>query len=251
MKMNHLLSMLIALALPSAVAAPLTLTVNLLNGKDPFTGAVATSGGQTLNLEAWKLYVSNVSLVKADGSEQPVPGLNLVSIKAGESFQNIVLFKGDAPAGDYKGLRFSIGVPREINHMDATLAKAPLSVDDGMFWAWNGGYVFSNFTGKTELNGAAMPVALHYGEDKNYSTISFADLQKNSVNLAVKDQGLSIPLNLDVAKFVGTGQNGEKFDLSQGKYQQAHFGAVSDQLRANLLSAFSMAGMPGAAGMKH
>lgn len=238
------LLILSALTLGLAAAAPVTLTVNLTNGKDPFTGKVTTSGGQTISMDTWKFYVSNVALVKADGSEQPVSGLNLVKLKAGDSFQNVVMFKGNAPAGEYKGVRFSIGVPRAVNHKDATTAKAPLSVDDGMFWAWNSGYIFSSFEGKTDLNGSALPVALHYGEDKNYSTISFADLQKNTMNMTLMNHGMTIPLNLDVAKLVSTGPNGEKFDLTQAKYQQAHFGAVSDQLRANLLSAFSMAGLP-------
>lgn len=231
--------MLSALTMGSSLAAPITITLNLTNGSQAFTGQVQTSAGQTLSLDLWQFYVSNVALVKANGSEQVVSGLNLVKMKTGDSFQNIVMFKGNAPIGEYKGIRFSLGVPRPLNHQDATLAKAPLTVDDGMYWAWNSGYVFSRFEGKTSLNGTPTPIVLHYGEDKNFSIINFADLQKNTLNLKVTSQGLVIPLNFDLAKFVGVGQNNERFNLSQAKYQQAHFGGVSDQLRNNVLGAFS------------
>lgn len=234
-----------ALSLGTANAVPLNLTLKLTDGAQPFLGSVKTSGGQTVTLDSWNLYVSGVALIRADGSEVAVPGLNLVRIGAGQDFSAVPLFGGDVPAGDYRGIRFNVGVPRELNHLDATSAQSPLSVDDGMFWAWNSGYVFSRFEGKTTLNGTATPVAFHFGEDRNLLPISFVDLQKPSVILSVKaETGLTTSLNLDVARLVSAGVNGAAFDVSQKTYQQIHFGPAADQLRANLSGAFSRSAPP-------
>jgi uncharacterized repeat protein (TIGR04052 family) len=49
--------------------------------------------------------------------------------------------RGTAPAGDYVGLSFKVGVPEFLNHEDATLANSPLNVST-LFWIWRDGYKF-------------------------------------------------------------------------------------------------------------
>lgn len=48
---------------------------------------------------------------------------------------------GTVPAGDYTGVRFSLGVPFELNHQDVAAASSPLNLPS-MFWVWQGGYKF-------------------------------------------------------------------------------------------------------------
>ncbi len=48
---------------------------------------------------------------------------------------------GTVPAGTYRGLRFSLGVPFELNHADATIAPSPLNLTS-FFWNWQAGYKF-------------------------------------------------------------------------------------------------------------
>lgn len=48
---------------------------------------------------------------------------------------------GTVPQGDYKGVRFTLGVPFELNHGDPTIAPSPLNMT-AMFWAWQSGYRF-------------------------------------------------------------------------------------------------------------
>lgn len=247
-----LLAALFAGLLGTVQAAPVTLTLDLMNDRRPFEGTVTTSGGQALHLKLWQFYVSQVALVNADGSEQALSGLNLVKVTDHGPFRHLLMFSGSAPAGDYRGVNFSIGVPRALNHRDATFAAPPLSVDDGMYWAWNAGYLFSRFEGEATLpgvGGAAVPtgVALHFGEDSNFLAVTLTDLLRPQTTIHVPEQGVSVPLTLNVARLVGTGVNGAPFDLSKGTYQQIHFGAAAAQLRANLASAFSL-GSGGAAG---
>jgi len=49
--------------------------------------------------------------------------------------------RGTVPVGDYDGLRFKMGVPFEINHVNSATAPSPLNLTS-LFWNWQGGYKF-------------------------------------------------------------------------------------------------------------
>jgi uncharacterized repeat protein (TIGR04052 family) len=55
---------------------------------------------------------------------------------------------GTAPANHYNGLRFTVGVPFEKNHLDVSTAAPPLNVST-LFWSWEGGYKFLRLDGRT------------------------------------------------------------------------------------------------------
>jgi uncharacterized repeat protein (TIGR04052 family) len=65
---------------------------------------------------------------------------------------------GSAPRGNYSGVRFTMGVPFELNHGDPTIAPSPLNIT-AMFWSWQGGYKFL----KADMNstGLAAKPAMH------------------------------------------------------------------------------------------
>lgn len=234
--MRQLFALLALTAAASANAAPLTLTLSLTDGGEPFFYHNPLSvNGQALNVNEVKFYVSNVALVKADGSEVPVAGLQLAHLKKGTPPRDIKIFTGDAPAGEYRGLRFDVGVPRALNHADATTAKAPLSIEEGMYWAWNSGYIFFSLHG--EMGG--IKVANHVGGDNHRVTVNLADLQKPGTALSVGKDGLTVPLNLDLQKLYASGVKGEAWDFSKPQYQQVHMGAAADQLASNLAGAWS------------
>lgn len=48
---------------------------------------------------------------------------------------------GTIPKGNYTGLKFTLGVPFDLNHTDATLAPSPLNLT-GLWWNWQLGYKF-------------------------------------------------------------------------------------------------------------
>lgn len=110
-----------------------------------------------------RLYVHDVRLLKGD-AETPLE-LDQDGIW---QFENVALLdfedraglcangtaetnstvRGQAPAGSYDGLRFRVGVPESLNHLDVTTAPAPLNLS-GMYWSWTGGYKFLRVDGKT------------------------------------------------------------------------------------------------------
>lgn len=241
MKKNtcFLITCLAICLLSSAFAAPLSIQLTLTDGDNPFSyeSPIELKNGQKLDIEEIKLYVSNVALVKNDGTEVPIQGLNLAVLN--KNTEHTDIFKGDAPIGNYRGLRFDIGVPRELNHKDATRAKSPLSIEDGMFWAWNSGYIFLSLKGKTAVvDNTSKDVALHVGGDNHRITVNLADLQKPK-SLKVTDKGAKVPVVFNLAALLSMGVNGESWDLSKAKYRQVHMGIVANQLAKNANSAFS------------
>jgi uncharacterized repeat protein (TIGR04052 family) len=65
---------------------------------------------------------------------------------------------GTVPAGtEVLGVVFEVGVPFEHNHLDATLAVAPMNVP-AMFWAWSSGYKFIKVDGTVNGNGFSLHV---------------------------------------------------------------------------------------------
>ncbi len=119
-------------------------------------GMAYTVGGQEVELADARLYVSGLE-VRVDGEWQPLTldesdwqheGVALLDFEdgsagcadSGTSDLNDTLV-GSAPAGVIDGLRFDVGVPFELNHVDSATAPAPLNAP-GMFWTWQGGYKF-------------------------------------------------------------------------------------------------------------
>jgi uncharacterized repeat protein (TIGR04052 family) len=115
------------------------------------------TSGATLTPDDLRLYVHNIRLVRADGSEEPLAltqdgawqheDLALLDFedKSGPCSNGTTATRsevtGEAAEGPYTGVRFTLGVPFELNHNDVTAAPSPLNLS-GMFWSWNGGYKF-------------------------------------------------------------------------------------------------------------
>lgn len=105
----------------------------------------------------FRFYVSDVALVNAAGQAVPVT----LEQDGKWQYQSVALLDfedksgacangtpemrdrivGTVPPGDYRSLRFTLGVPFELNHADATLAASPLNLTS-LWWNWQGGYKF-------------------------------------------------------------------------------------------------------------
>jgi len=116
-----------------------------------------------LEANDFRFYVHDVRLVTDDGTEVPVEleqdgtwqvdDIALLDFEDGTAgcvdFGNELLrdeVTGTAPAGEYDGVRFVVGVPFDNNHVNPTTAPSPLSFT-AMNWFWLGGYKFIRFDG--------------------------------------------------------------------------------------------------------
>ncbi|PZU11631.1 MbnP family copper-binding protein [Sphingomonas sp.] len=117
-----------------------------------------------------RFYVTNVALIDGKGHSTPVKldqdglwqqrDVALIDLedgsgpcRGGNSGINRAV-KGKVPAGAYVGLSFRVGLPEDLNHGDATIAKSPLNFT-AMFWSWQAGYRFF----KVDLETVGAPMA--------------------------------------------------------------------------------------------
>lgn len=111
----------------------------------------------TITPSDFRFFVSEVELIDAQGRAIPVvltqdktwqlENVALLDFENGSgpcrngTVPTNTTVRGMIPSGKYTGLRFTLGVPFKLNHVDPTTASAPLS-STAMFWTWQGGYKF-------------------------------------------------------------------------------------------------------------
>jgi len=111
----------------------------------------------TVTPQDLRFFVSDVELLDTSGKAVPVTldqdgiwqykSVALVDLEDGKgacrngnaAMHSVVT--GSVPAGQYTGLRFTVGVPFELNHGNPISAPSPLNMT-AMFWSWQGGYKF-------------------------------------------------------------------------------------------------------------
>lgn len=129
-------------------------------------------------LSDFRFYVHDVRLVDAQDAEVPVTldqdglwqyeDLALLDFEddtgtcANGTAQTNVAVRGTVPAGSYVGVRFKLGVPAELNHLDPGAEDTPSPLNlSALFWAWTSGYKFLRVDSVPE--GGAGPFNLHLG----------------------------------------------------------------------------------------
>ena len=105
--------------------------------------------GSTVEFQDLRFYISDVRLLTADGEvkleltsnqwqHQDVALLDFEdgSARCAESGNEAMnsTVTGSAPAGEYTGLVFNMGVPFSLNHADVATAPTPLNVSS-MWWS--------------------------------------------------------------------------------------------------------------------
>jgi uncharacterized repeat protein (TIGR04052 family) len=137
-------------------------------GSEPFAcGRTYTNVGTTKTSYEpmdFRVYVHGVRLLTRDGVEVPVTltedgtwqksGVVLLDFAnkdglctQGTAGMNATI-QGTVPQGEYTGLRFTLGVPQDLNHGNPATMGAPLS-DTGLHWSWRSGFLFTRIEGRT------------------------------------------------------------------------------------------------------
>lgn len=136
-----------------------TLSFEAVLGSTPAAcGTPVTLGAVEAELADGRMFLSDIELRNSDGDWMPVTLTadgkwqreNLVLLDfedgtaacadSGNSDLNMEAV-GTVAEGTYDAVRFTLGVPFEINHNDSATEAAPLNAP-GMFWTWQGGYKF-------------------------------------------------------------------------------------------------------------
>lgn len=143
-----------------------------------YSTTFADATGRKFTLSDFRYYLSNIVLIKSDGSELPLTDIVLL-VSPQETDYELT----DVPVGDYKGLRFLYGLDSATNHTDPAIYPAgnPLSVQSpGIHWDWNSGYIFSKMEGlcDTTLSGtgaADYAFFYHVGMDMMKRTVDMSN----------------------------------------------------------------------------
>jgi hypothetical protein len=164
---------------PQPTDSQVKLSFKAVHNEQPFAyNTIYTDHlGHRIRFENFKMYFSEINLVKSDGGKVALKDFVLINFNSPGSF-NIKV-----QPGTYTGLELGMGVAKEFNKgQDPSQypASHPLSVQGsaGMFWTWSTGYIFSKLEGKADLEGIeGNPLiesfAYHIGEDELYRQLTF------------------------------------------------------------------------------
>lgn len=139
--------------------------------------------GETVTVQQIKYIISNIVLIKADGTQHAYPKGESYFIVDETNPESLSVTLKNIPAGNYAKIKFGIGVDREQFEKGAAgqgdfLAKAQAA---DLIWSWSAGYKFLAFEGSFSAAQASqeIPFMIHTGRtgtDYNYRDMTL-DLQ--------------------------------------------------------------------------
>ncbi len=230
-----------------------------------WAGQALRCEGADMALTDLRFFVSNVILLDANGVQHNVTltpderwqqdGVALIDLESGnKACSNGTAdmnpsIKGTVVAGEFVALKFSVGVPFELNHANPLLAQPPLD-RAAMHWHWRSGYKFlragvSNATdgfwihlGSTGCEGTIQNITgCHFpnrvsvelpgfSADTNTITVDLAELFTGvDLDDGVRDDCSSSPAESTCARpfeSLGLAFKGETHQRAQRVFQRRH-----------------------------
>ncbi|HAL53935.1 MAG TPA: hypothetical protein DCP78_17370 [Sphingobacterium sp.] len=204
-------------------------TIVLGSADSPAATTNTSASGQLYQFSELKYVISNIRLIKADGSEIPYNVNDLdkgatVIDQAKAATLNYVL--SNIPVGEYKQIKFGLGVKQEINTLDQLrfpvfYATAGAN-DTKMHWEWGTGYRFTKLEGFYGVDHKEL--SIHTGSTVN-GTNGDESTYKQAVD-AYRDITLNLPSIVTVGKSIPQINIRADFDkLLSGKTNTITLGA--------------------------
>lgn len=134
--------------------------------------------GRDYRIDFFLMYVADITLIKENNEEVLLSEINLFDLVSGGAARHedndnaaFATFE-NLETGDYKGVKFGIGVPDRLNTDPASYpVNHPLSIGNSMYWSWRTGYKFISLEGyvddSPDMNGDSLnlPLGYHTGKD--------------------------------------------------------------------------------------
>lgn len=163
--------------------ADLKLSFRMMHDQSPlqmFQFYPVGSSSDSVEYQLLEFFVSDIALVKEDGSLHPLSEVEYINyntvLDAEAAQRGRSLSFEQVPAGEYKGLRFGIGLGAEINNTEP--GDYPTTTELGNlsnYWtAWNS-YIFSRIEGRFLPSGESTATFFlyHSGANGMYQELSF------------------------------------------------------------------------------
>ena len=173
--------------------------------------------GNTFSISRLAYLVSDVALVRADGTQARLENAPAY-LNPAEQRDSFAL--NGAETGDYSGITFCIGLGPRTNHSDPAAYPGgnPLNpLTNGLHWGWQGGYVFLALEGRYEQAGTRLGgFSYHLGTDANLMRVT---LRKDFT--LTRDSELNLRFNVDeifdaVTKITIRGNGGDSTHSAPG-----------------------------------
>lgn len=197
-----------------------TTTIVLGNASSASATVNTSASGQLHHFSELKYVISNIRLVKADGTEVPYnindldKGAAVIDQAKPASLQYVMR---DIPSGEYKQLKFGLGVKKELNTLDQM--RFPLfyatagANDTRMMWEWGTGYRFTKLEGFYDNDHKEMSVhtgSTVQGSEGDYTqgVDAYRDIVLNlTVNAVVGNKAPKISIRADFDKLLSGKSN--------------------------------------------
>lgn len=143
-----------------------------------------TPEGDTISVDHIKYFISNIVLIKSDGSEKTVSGQYFLKTQNSSNTSATSMLDIDGfDVGEYDSIRFAIGVDENCNTIEACTSGDldPYSTDaEAMIWSWasGSGYKFVRFEGSFKGNNTSASGAVnndfsfHVGGNSRYKEVT-------------------------------------------------------------------------------
>lgn len=135
------------------------------------------SNGESLTIDRLNYIVSNIVLIKEDGSEYVYPKEESYFVISEEANMLTVHLEG-IPAGDYKRVRLGIGVDnaRYLQGETAQQSFWDLAYANNLTWTWSTGYRFINFEGSFTSATIAEATIFQVHQGSNTATDNYREV---------------------------------------------------------------------------
>jgi hypothetical protein len=154
------------------------------NEVDLLNTVYRTDDNRAISVGFAQLYISNIKLVKLDGSIYPIPDTTILT-----DIDDQVYKLGNVPIGNYKSVSFDVGLPSAINAKVPT--GSPAKLNNVNMWFSNtaeaNNYVFMHVAGKIDTS-----VAKSGANDKMASFEYKIGTQSRLVHVAMPDQNVAV-----------------------------------------------------------
>lgn len=133
-----------------------------------------TASHERFSITRVSYLVSAIALQRADGSWLELPDAAWLDLEQNRNAFHLE----NLPVGEFRSLRFTVGLSPELNHADPAKFPAghPLNPTvNGLHWSWQGGYIFLAVEGLWRNGpGALDGWAYHLARDTNAARITLA-----------------------------------------------------------------------------
>ena len=203
-------------AVPVETSGKTTLRFDAVFGTQDFAlNTNFVSGSKTYNFTKFRYWISDVSLINSKGEEVKVPESYYLLEETGEinlrgvnndlattvypatKREDVVL--DDIVPGDYKTIKFSVGVDQKYND-NLSLQAGELSQLNGMTnvsWMWLTSYIFTSLGGTVSEGGVSKTMKVETGLNTNYKQVLLDLPQPLHIS---SDKTTTILLNADISK---------------------------------------------------